>query len=182
MRSIICFTGATNPFTKAEYIRLNLKIERFSKIVHFVLVKLTTAGILLPISIVTIVNYSIFDLGENSFYMPCSIMQVRNLITSDCNQVMANLFHRLPFNWKTPFGYSVLILFAFLAVLSIGHCIVPIACLIVGSFLLVSSFMKDTIEKNFLSLNEKISNGSHMDISEQFCSLMLAFTEIKQLS
>lgn len=68
--------------SKAKYIELNEKIERVSKILEFLLIKLTTAGAVLPSVIITIVDYFILDLGDESFFLPYPIMYVENIYVS----------------------------------------------------------------------------------------------------
>lgn len=66
--------GSQNPIQKIEYSRLNLRIERISGIFHFLMIRLTTAGVVLPSLIIAVVNYFIFDLAEDLFYLPCPLM------------------------------------------------------------------------------------------------------------
>lgn len=63
---------------QAKYIKINLKIEHISKVLNFLLIKLTTAGVIMPNIIITIVSYFLFDLGEDSFYSAAPTMYVRN--------------------------------------------------------------------------------------------------------
>lgn len=59
---------------QSKYKEINVKIERISKFFHFLLTKFTVAVIIFPCAIITIVNYFYFDLGNDSFYLPYSLM------------------------------------------------------------------------------------------------------------
>lgn len=89
---------------------------------------------------------------------------------------------RLPFNEQTPFGYLIALLYGFLTILSTVFCILPIVCFVIGSNLLITSFIKDITKNDFPILRDKISNGYHNELNAQFCGFMRNFSEIKQLS
>lgn len=97
-------------------------------------------------------------------------------------QMLNCLFSRLPFNWKTPFGYLAFLFCASSSLLSILYCMLPIACFTVGTFFLVTSFIKDIAKNDFLNLSYEISNDIHFGMKEQLCNFMQSFSEIKQLS
>lgn len=60
-----------------KYIELNEKIERMSKIVHFFIVKVVYVQSFLPPILITMINYFIYDLKDDSFYMVIPMMFVR---------------------------------------------------------------------------------------------------------
>lgn len=93
-----------------------------------------------------------------------------------------SIFDRLPFNWKTPFGYLTLFLLTFFPLYSMTLCLIPIVCFASGSYYLISSFIRDITENDFPVLSENISSGNHMETTKQFCRFMQNFSEIKQLS
>lgn len=70
------FLGSFNPISKAKFSDVSDRIERMSKFFHFVLTKLTLVGVVAPSAIMTVYNYYINDLGEESFYLPVSVMYV----------------------------------------------------------------------------------------------------------
>lgn len=176
------FAGSQNPIAEAEYIKINLNIEQISKIFNLLLTKLTTTGIILPCVIITAINYFIFDLGEDSFYLPIPVMYVWNFISYKRDQVITIFFFRTPFNWKTPFGYLILLSFVCSSVLSMAFCMLPIACFVIGSYLLMISIIKDITKNDFRILSDGISNENFLGMSRQFCSLMQKFSQLKQLS
>lgn len=57
-----------------SYNKLNVKIERMSEFFHFILTKLTIIGIMTPSLIITIDNYFIYDLGDESYYISCPML------------------------------------------------------------------------------------------------------------
>lgn len=62
--------GLSNPMSKTIYDKYNAKIERMSKLFYLVFVTLTTPGIVLPPLLITLVNYYVYGLGDESFYLP----------------------------------------------------------------------------------------------------------------
>lgn len=58
------------------YIALNLKIEQMSEFLDFFLSKVAIAGFLPPALLLTLVNYFVFDLGAESFYLPAPMLCV----------------------------------------------------------------------------------------------------------
>lgn len=56
------------------YNGVNVKIERLSKLIHFVLTKLTVVGLELPALAITMINYFVYDLSEESFFLPEPLM------------------------------------------------------------------------------------------------------------
>lgn len=59
---------------RTMYNELNRKIEQASHLIHLVLVWVSTSGVVLPPLIVTIINYVIYGLGDESFYLPFPVM------------------------------------------------------------------------------------------------------------
>lgn len=60
-------TGCRNPGSQAKYNAANEKIERMSKLIHFILLKVNVPMMTVPIIIKVTSNYYIFDLGEEAF-------------------------------------------------------------------------------------------------------------------
>lgn len=63
--------GSHRKKLKTMYDELIVKIEQISKIVEFIGVKLTFIGTIIPTVFITLVNYYIFDLDRDSFFLPC---------------------------------------------------------------------------------------------------------------
>lgn len=72
----IILTGSQHrPLSRRIYSELNEKIEQISKLLPY-FVKLSVAGIALLSSFLTAFNYFVYDLGNDSYYLPCQIMYV----------------------------------------------------------------------------------------------------------
>lgn len=56
------------------YNQMNDKIEQMTQILSFVMLKLSLAGFSIPILAVTIGNYFLYDLGEESYILPCPML------------------------------------------------------------------------------------------------------------
>lgn len=69
MTSIIFPLGTEeNPDTTTIFTNLNGKIEKSSKLI-FLFVKVSTVLMMIPAAAVTIVNYFVFDLKEESYFL-----------------------------------------------------------------------------------------------------------------
>lgn len=69
--------GQQNPMSRRMYSELNNKIERFTTLMHLFMVKFSIAGIVLPAVFVTFLNYYVYHLDDESFYLPTRVMYVR---------------------------------------------------------------------------------------------------------
>lgn len=67
-------TGAQDAIAKATYRRLSGKIERMLELVHFVLLKFSLGGFLVPMFLLTFGNYFIYGLGDDSYILPCPLL------------------------------------------------------------------------------------------------------------
>lgn len=71
-----CLIVETNAERILFYNKLNEKIERVSKILHFCFVYLTEIAVIVPYLIITIVKYTIYDQADESFYLPLPVLYV----------------------------------------------------------------------------------------------------------
>lgn len=78
-----------NPIAIANYCGLNDQIERWSNDLYFVVVKLTMTGIIVPIVFVSAINYFLYQLGDESYFLPFPIVYV--LISHSSSVVFANM-------------------------------------------------------------------------------------------
>lgn len=84
---------------------------------------------------------------------------------------------RLPFNWKTPFGYFCAFLLACIVTYAILYTILPVICIGIGTCVLMVPFLKDALN-NFHISDDK--NGT--EIKKIFYSVVEDFLDLKQLS
>lgn len=54
-----------------NYNELNEKIERICRLIYITLTECTIPGLMVPCFLITAVNYFVYDLGDESFYVPC---------------------------------------------------------------------------------------------------------------
>ena len=62
------------PKLKTLYIESNEKVEKFYESYQFAIVKLTYASLLLPPMLITTVNYFIYDLKDESYFLGIPVM------------------------------------------------------------------------------------------------------------
>lgn len=70
--------GSSNLTFKIKDNDLNEQIERISKLIYFVQVKLTVAAVIFPAMLITLVNYFVFNKNDQSYSLPIPIMYVQN--------------------------------------------------------------------------------------------------------
>lgn len=61
---------------KNMYVQLIEKIERMSRLVDFFTVKFTSPGIVIPAFFVTLINFFVYDYGDDSYFLPFRVMYV----------------------------------------------------------------------------------------------------------
>lgn len=71
------FVGWHNLESRRMYIELNDKIERIFKLLHFLFVEMSIIGVVLPAAVITIINFYVYNLGDESFFLPCPAMYVK---------------------------------------------------------------------------------------------------------
>lgn len=76
--SILNQTGAYNPDSRSMYHSLTEKIERVFRFMDIFIVKICFVGVVAPPLIRTSVNYFVYDMRDESFYMPLPTMYDAN--------------------------------------------------------------------------------------------------------
>lgn len=69
-------SGLQDTISRTMYTIINGKIEKSTELLSEIMIKIVIPMGLLPPIISTIVNYCYFDLGNESFIMPCPMMYV----------------------------------------------------------------------------------------------------------
>lgn len=72
----------TGVHAKSIYSELNLKIEKMCDFIYFALVDVSLVGFLLPALLITLINYYVYDLNEESYLLPSPTMYTRVTIKS----------------------------------------------------------------------------------------------------
>lgn len=66
----------SSPIAKFKYCNLKQKIELFSEIYYIGVVKLSMSGVVLPSVVSSFINYFIYNMGEDSFFLSYPIVYV----------------------------------------------------------------------------------------------------------
>lgn len=69
-----------------DYNRLSVKIEQMSKFIRYTLVDLTFTAMVLPPIILTSINYFIYDLNDESYFLPFPVTYVFFSLFSQSNE------------------------------------------------------------------------------------------------
>lgn len=92
------------------------------------------------------------------------------------------LYLRVPFNWRTPFGYLLYAVFFIAGGLTISMSATATISFCIGSFMLVISFVEDATN-DLTSLNvEENSKSYDIDVKIRFHSAVRAYSDLKELS
>lgn len=92
-------------------------------------------------------------------------------------------FHctRLPFDWKTPYGYLPVFISQSIGPGVAASADVQFLCLIFGSCWLFI-FIAEDIAKDLIAFNiiAKTSNANHSELTKRFCDIVQIFTDAKE--
>lgn len=118
-------------------------------------------------------TYLIFITQWHLWYFLC--WKTQSIATFDC--------WRLPFNWRTPFGYLIALCIECMAVFSIILTTIPLVCFFIGSCWLCIAFAKDiTNDLSLWNLGGLTSNQSHLKCKMKLCRIVEIHSDVKQLS
>lgn len=67
---------SNDPIANAKYCDMNEKIERVSKLYYIEITKFNVPMLFLPVLFATAINYFVYDLGNDSYRLPFSILYV----------------------------------------------------------------------------------------------------------
>lgn len=67
------------PTLADTYMELNRKIEFVCRILHFILIRCTNVGVMLPPLLITAMNHFLCDLKEESYFLTCPVMWVSSM-------------------------------------------------------------------------------------------------------
>lgn len=93
-------------------------------------------------------------------------------------------FFRLPFDWRTPFGYLVAIAFEFVSIFGIFSNAAPSACFAIGASIWMNAFLTG-IAQNVNDLNAMNYNPKHKNFKEmkkRFSDIIQDFSDVKEFS
>lgn len=171
------------------YVKLNEHIEYGSEILYLIMVKISAPGCVVPHLLLTIVNYFIFDLDDESYVLPFPVMYVPRqqfiffhawhwLTVKD----KFRLFSRLPFNWTTPFGYLVAYSILCVTVFCSYYCTYLVTCFLIGICWLSIKCVEDiTNDLRALSFS-KGTKDSHQKLKRSLINIVQMHSDVKQLS
>lgn len=126
-------------------------------------------------------NYSIYNLGNESYYLSCPLWFVWITLKLTLFSLRF-LFVRLPFiHWETPIGFCVAFTMGTISCLCVVYSILPSTCFAVGSHLFTVGAVK-MITANFKYSCGKLSNENDKNIKTLLDQVILDISDLKQLS
>lgn len=91
------------------------------------------------------------------------------------------VYFRVPFDWRSPFGYIMYLMFYVPGIFCVIYAAVPPICFYAGSCLLFIAFVQD-IEDDLNVLMVKNSDGTHdAKLKAQFFEIVQVYSEVKEL-
>lgn len=133
---------------QSEYNKINEKIEQMTQLAYLTTIKITVPGTMLPMVVASVLNYLYYGMGEDSFLLPYFVLYVSfSFGRVGCHYSFFLLFYlfrirRLPFNWRTPFGYFVAMFLECIGSYSNLLITFVMICFYFGSCWLISLFVK----------------------------------------
>lgn len=91
-------------------------------------------------------------------------------------------FPRLPFDWKTPFGYAFAMIGFFAAMYAVFLDMSPNLSFTGGSCWLIVTFVEDITNELSQFSADKLQKINHRGLKERFCDVLQQLSDIKQLS
>lgn len=160
----ICFslTGLHNSHSSSTNTELIGKIERISKLVHVILVKGSPASAIVPLLLITFVNYFILGMDDESFLFDQSFW--------------------FPFDANTPVGFFVAVLFEGISIFAECCFFTPIICVFIGSCWSIVTFLKYTARNISHLKKRKILHLNDEILIERFHNFVRFHAEVVELS
>lgn len=161
-----------------------------SKLVYHILIDVSFVAAILPPSLITVINYFWHNLGDKSFFSPFLMMYYCKIV----NRLRVFFYHhifflkksfflpRMPFNWKTPFGYCITMLIQSTDVYYSGLCGLPIVCFLIGGCYLLKTIVNDITNDLFRLNTVQKSEKDRINTKILFCNIIQNFSDTKQLS
>lgn len=138
------------------------KIERMSKLVHFILVEWSTTATMMSPLLIALINYFVLGMGDESFRFDGTIW--------------------LPFDTNSSVGFFATLLFQTVAVFAAECFLTPVVCLFIGSCWCIVAFLKD-IATDVSTLRErKILHLNEQKLTERFYNFVRFHADVEELS
>lgn len=101
------------------------RIERGFKLYYFTVTRYNTPLFYLSTLLSTVINYFILHLGDESYR---TFENAFHVTLRHLTQLVCKMHSRLPFDWRTPLGYSVLLaiealVHSFIGLMLAGKCV-----------------------------------------------------------
>lgn len=154
------FSG-NNPSSKIKYIKMNGKIDRILKMIISSALKFHTISYVIFYLLRTIIDYCIFNLGDQSYH----------------------LFYLTlwPFNQKTPIGYLISLAIEFTTVACSQIWFIPTAAFFIGLCWFSIAFANDVrSDLNFLNIGGT-SHQRQAQLMKRFCGIVQLYADARQL-
>lgn len=118
-------------------------------------------------------------------FWSCAYFEIElNFFKANLIKIYLSIRNRLPFNWKTPLGYSIALSLQAIGTYCSSVCGVPTVCSMIGCCWLLATFVEDmTNDLANFETNDMFEASLHRnEIVEHFKNAVKSFVVVKQLS
>lgn len=93
------------------------------------------------------------------------------------------ILRSFPFDWKTPFGYTVAWISETVAISAAGAIVLSVMFLILGSSWLFLTVADHDLTKELAAFNIDVKTSAekdHEELMQRFCNIMQVFSDVKE--
>lgn len=133
-------------------------------------------AVVVPFLVLSIVNYTVYNQGGDSFYLPFQVMYV---LSTPCSLIIA-VSRKFPlFFFLFTFNLTVIALIAqTIAELCTLYCVAPVIAFMIGSCWLFCAFLEDITKELYGLRAERLSIARQNEMKGPFCKIMRLYSDV----
>lgn len=181
------FQGSQNPASNVIYIEVVDRVEKWSRFIHFVMLKVSIPCFVLPKYIVCFYLYFTTDMGNDAFELPLPIWWAVKVFISQkqifWRSICVHIYSiRFPFDWKNPVGFLMTAIIAYALFQHTLSCATYMVCYGIGMNFYIVSLIED-IKCHLNVINNNIrTEVNRIEISNQISEYLQLHSDSTQLS
>lgn len=159
---LVFSTGSLNSRSAIMHQKLIERIEGLSKLVHLVLVELSTTATIVSPLLVAFINYFVLGMDDDSFHFDGTFW--------------------FPFGVDEAVGFFLAVLFQYVADYATLCCFTPIGCIFIGTCWSIVTFLEDISMDISHLRKKKIENLNKIELAERFRNFVRSHADVEELS
>lgn len=181
--------GLDYPESIAIYGEANERIENYSEIIHFTVLKVTPICVIIPKALTSLLNYFTTDLGSDALVLPLPMWFVRQLIVRFIDHYHQGIYSllfapncRFPFYTKNLSSYLFAVALEYASNVLVYCFIANLVSIGLGAFIFIFAMTED-IKSNFNSIDENATaKATQVNMHERVPHSIQVHFFAKQLS